>query len=298
MVLKTRSLDEGQPFALKNSAHYSFFARVPASVPCGTRTDSIGDHNREVAIWRKKRSEALGIEWHSVASKTLNRWSHLTDEEVGRAMDHAETFTRGRYWEGLDGLEITPSMRAVISVQACLLATNIGLNVLDDVSTVLLAPGSTYTTTRHVVGGSIVSESEATVIGQAALHGPVRLAWNQVLAETDRRSDTSVVIHEFAHKVDMADGVSDGNPPIRGHERSLVFERVLGDVLDKLREDSGGTSLRSYGATNRAELFAVATEAFFLRPEALMSEFKDLYRVFVDFYMQDPARQGISGDPR
>jgi Mlc titration factor MtfA (ptsG expression regulator) len=40
---------------------------------------------------------------------------------------------------------------------------------------------------------------------------------------------------------------------------------------------------------NRAEFFAVATEAFFEKPAALRRDQPELYRLLVDFYKLDPG---------
>jgi hypothetical protein len=45
-----------------------------------------------------------------------------------------------------------------------------------------------------------------------------------------------------------------------------------------------------YGATNHAEFFAVATEAFFEKPRELRDKKPDLYDLLSDFYGVDPAR--------
>jgi Mlc titration factor MtfA (ptsG expression regulator) len=42
--------------------------------------------------------------------------------------------------------------------------------------------------------------------------------------------------------------------------------------------------LRAYGATNEAEFFAVATEAFFEKPEQLKKRAPDLYQQLDRFY--------------
>ena len=51
------------------------------------------------------------------------------------------------------------------------------------------------------------------------------------------------------------------------------------------------TFLDSYGATNEAEFFAVATEEFLDRPLALRVHATDLYHVLKTFYRQDPAER-------
>ncbi len=239
-------------------------------------------------LWASRNAKTQDQEWTSVAGENIEKWRHLSVEERDRIRDQAARFTSSRRWEGLDGLVVTPTMRAVVSVQACLLTVNIGMGNLNDVTSVLIVPGPSRTHTRHAIGGSMITESDATVIGQAALHGPVKLSWNQVAHDLEQDSTTSVVIHEFAHKVDMADGTVDGTPPIRGHDQSLEFEDKLAGVLETLRSGEDGGPLREYGATNRSELFAVATEAFFLSPRQLQARFEELYRALAGFYRQSP----------
>ena len=47
--------------------------------------------------------------------------------------------------------------------------------------------------------------------------------------------------------------------------------------------------LRHYGATNRAEFFAVASEAFVEKSLVLKRKKPELYQELVGFYRQDPA---------
>jgi hypothetical protein len=49
------------------------------------------------------------------------------------------------------------------------------------------------------------------------------------------------------------------------------------------------TTLNAYGAENRAEFFAVATEAFFEKPVVLRKDQPQLYALLVDFFKLDPA---------
>jgi Mlc titration factor MtfA (ptsG expression regulator) len=51
--------------------------------------------------------------------------------------------------------------------------------------------------------------------------------------------------------------------------------------------------LDSYGATNPAEFFAVATEAFFEKPLKLRQNHPELYRELKEFYRQDPAEWAV-----
>jgi Mlc titration factor MtfA (ptsG expression regulator) len=49
------------------------------------------------------------------------------------------------------------------------------------------------------------------------------------------------------------------------------------------------TVLDPYGATNRAEFLAVATEAFFEKPAELRSNQPSLYAMLAEFFKLDPA---------
>jgi len=57
-----------------------------------------------------------------------------------------------------------------------------------------------------------------------------------------------------------------------------------------VRERRCGERPDPYGATNRAEFFAVATEAFFERPDDVRAEYPQLYQALREFYGQDPGR--------
>ena len=62
------------------------------------------------------------------------------------------------------------------------------------------------------------------------------------------------------------------------------------EALRTAEEAGLPTVLDTYGATNPAEFFAVATEAFFERPHALRERHPELYAELARFFRQDPAR--------
>jgi Mlc titration factor MtfA (ptsG expression regulator) len=64
---------------------------------------------------------------------------------------------------------------------------------------------------------------------------------------------------------------------------------VCTEAYEALRAGIERPPLQPYGATNPAEFFAVATEAFFDVPRALAEHEPNLYEVMRDFYKQDPA---------
>ncbi len=67
---------------------------------------------------------------------------------------------------------------------------------------------------------------------------------------------------------------------------SAVLRRIPADA-----EHDRRSALDEYGATNKAEFFAVATESFFEKPVQLERERPALYGQLREFYRQDPARR-------
>ncbi len=135
-----------------------------------------------------------------------------------------------------------------------------------------------------------MTDGVVPVLGEAHdRHGPVLLAWDQAhaAARTPGRGH-NVVFHEFAHKLDMLDATLDGTPPLpRGETRSRWVE-VCTEAYTALRNGIARPPLQPYGATNPAEFFAVATEAFFDVPELLARNEPQLYEVLGDLLPPGP----------
>ena len=117
------------------------------------------------------------------------------------------------------------------------------------------------------------------------------VSWRAASREAaNPRLGRDVVLHEFAHKIDMHDGVLDGTPLLARRRRTAAVGRRCAPPTSRrsvtaVRDEF----LRAYAGTNPGEFFAVATETFFTRPIELAARHTDLYEVFGDFYRQDPA---------
>ncbi|MFL6531216.1 MAG: zinc-dependent peptidase, partial [Chthoniobacterales bacterium] len=108
----------------------------------------------------------------------------------------------------------------------------------------------------------------------------------------DPADGRNLVLHEFAHQLDFEDRHTDGAPALATRAEYLAWARVMQreyEALRKADETAAPSVLDTYGATNPAEFFAVATEAFFERPRALKEKQPELYAEFSRFFNQDPA---------
>jgi hypothetical protein len=108
-----------------------------------------------------------------------------------------------------------------------------------------------------------------------------------------------VVIHEFAHKLDMLNGDADGYPPLHAGMSRAAWTRAFTGAYEDLcrRADAGEpTEIDPYAAESAGEFFAVTSETFFERPEILRACYPAVYDQLQAFYRQDPyARQLAAG---
>ena len=100
------------------------------------------------------------------------------------------------------------------------------------------------------------------------------------------RDKQNVGIHEFVHLVDMMDGECDGYPErLKEYAFSIPWFELVGTKTTAIQK--GKTNINQYGATNRAEFFAVASEYFFERPGMLQRKHPEVFKSLSQFYQQD-----------
>lgn len=203
-------------------------------------------------------------------------------------------FLQRKKLNGVQGLSVTPGIAVAIAAQACLPILNLGLDCYDDWVEVVIYPGAFRVARETRDESGLVSHHEQILSGESWLQGPVILSWDDVAADLAHPSDHNVVIHEFAHKLDMLDGSANGMPPLHAgmvrQQWTTAFSAAF-TLLQQQEYDFGHTVIDAYGATNPAEFFAVASEYFFTDPHTLRHEFPAVYTQLALFYHQDPARR-------
>jgi len=101
----------------------------------------------------------------------------------------------------------------------------------------------------------------------------------------------NVVIHEFAHKLDMLNGEADGMPALHSGMTEEEWDRIFLAAYDDFcrRVDSGEeTVIDPYASDDPAEFFAVLSENFFELPDVVDREYPALYALLRTYYRQDP----------
>jgi Mlc titration factor MtfA (ptsG expression regulator) len=228
--------------------------------------------------------------WRAVLRRNSAAYTSLSLNERNRLEDELRIFIADHYWEGVDGLKITDEVRVIIAAEACRLLLGRPGARFRGSSSVVVRPRAYAAGAMRL--GSGVMQSGMAAVGTAMHQGPVVLAWPEVLRGARNGHDgRNVVLHEFAHKLDMADGVVDGAPPFMSRDEARRWRQVTGAALARLEDDLRlglPGPIRAYGASNAGEFFAVSTEAFFEAPDDLHEWDPDLYEVLRDFYRQDP----------
>jgi Mlc titration factor MtfA (ptsG expression regulator) len=188
--------------------------------------------------------------------------------------------------------EVTEEMRLAIAAQAGLLVVNRPGDYYDRLQTILVYPTAFSTPVREAVAHELEVVDEEERVGESWGQGSVVLAWDSVLRGGYNHEDgLNVVLHEFAHQLDQANGEADGAPILRRaadyRAWARVFHAAYGRHLEDTRKERD-TVLDEYGAEDPAEFFAVATETFFERPAALRDEYPELFAELEKFYGMDP----------
>jgi hypothetical protein len=208
-----------------------------------------------------------------------------------RAM--ATLFLAQKEFSTAQGLLLTDEMAVAIAAQACLPVLEIGLDAYRGFVGIVVHPDEVVAQRRHVDEHGVVHEYDEVLVGEAMDGGPVMLSWHDVAqAGATAERGYNVVIHEFVHVLDMADGNADGVPPLGDPRARAHWIQVLEAGYQRLcrQVDMGQEPfLDPYGAEAIEEFFPVAAEAFFVAPAALKLEQPALYELFADYFRQDPA---------
>ena len=204
-------------------------------------------------------------------------------------------FLSRKEFHGAQGLLVTDAMAVAIAAQACLPILRLGLSSYDGFIGIVVHPDEVVARREVVDDDGVVHHYDEWLTGEAMEGGPVMLAWADVeTAGLTADVGYNVVIHEFAHVLDMGDGFADGVPPLHDAAARASWVATLEETYHAFcnEVDSGlDTLLDPYGAEATEEFFAVAVEGFFVMPQAMRAVHPSLYALLADYFRQDPASE-------
>ncbi len=249
------------------------------------------------------RKEPVPGAWRAIISRNVPFFGRLPADDQEELLGHVQVFLSEKRFEGCDGLEITDEIRVTIATQACLLLLHRRTNYYPHLLTILVYPSGYIVEENRQVDSHVWQEGKIGRLGETQRQmGSLVLAWDAAKSgATDPSDGKNLVLHEFAHQLDYEDFAADGVPALSSRGDKQSWAEVMKIEFAALRAaDATGipTLLDTYGATNPAEFFAVATEAFFERPRALRARRPRLYAEFQRFFRQDPALYSSEPEPQ
>jgi Mlc titration factor MtfA (ptsG expression regulator) len=242
---------------------------------------------------QKLKAQPFPEAWAGILRQNAPFYQRLAPADQRELEGHIQVFLAEKKFEGCDGLRITDEIRVTIAAHACLLLLHQDTDYYPLLVSILVYPHHFVLPYYQRGPAGVVEEGHTDHLGLSWREGIVILAWDEVKHRAcDIHDGRNVVFHEFAHQLDAEDGSSNGAPVLPRRSMYVAWARILGrDYAELVRDAEAGrpSFLDTYGATNPAEFFAVATEFFFEAPRQLRASHPELYDELKLYYRQDPA---------
>ena len=254
-----------------------------------------------VAFWftflQRRRSRRLALRrapfpeaWVEILQQGLPVYPRLPEFLREQLHGCIHIFLDEKSFEGCGGLELTDEIRVTIAGQACLLLLGREVEVYPNLRSILVYPHTFVAGGKGIFGGK--HDERSARLGESWQTGAVVLSWHSVKRGAENTDDGhNVTLHEFAHQLDQEDGVADGAPVLEHASSYRSWATCLsGEYASFLERVSKGrkTVIDEYGATNPAEFFATATEAFFEKSDQLFKKRPELFEALKGYYKVDP----------
>ena len=249
---------------------------------------------RLLSVWSQRR-EARAVQRHAIPDAlwqlTLLRYPFLARRsaaDVAELRRLSSLFLSAKEFHGVGGFEVTDDVAVAVAAQACLPILRLGLSWYDGFVGIVMHADEVVAQREFTDEDGVVQRYEEALAGEAMEGGPLMLTWTAMDApEFDDGSIFNLVIHEFAHVIDMRDGVADGVPPLASAAARAAWIAVIDAEWAMFceRVDAGhSTLIDPYGAESVEEFFAVAVEALFVAPDELQAEQPALHKLLAEFF--------------
>jgi MtfA peptidase len=251
---------------------------------------------RAVFAWwrsRQQRREARALRrraapddlWQATVAQLPYVAARPPDQQL------ASLFLDRKEFSGADGFVVSDEIALAVAVQACLPVLALGIDQYDGFVGIVMHADAVLAPREVTDEHGVVHAYHEELAGEAMEGGPLMLSWADVRVQNGGQP-FNVVIHEFAHVLDLRDGQADGVPVLASTQARRAWLEVLMPEYDRFSERVAcgyDTVLDPYAAESPDEFFAVASEAFFVAGAALRDEHPALYRLLASYYRQDPA---------
>lgn len=221
------------------------------------------------------------VEISDILEKHFDFYNHLRPSQKLKFNKIVFILVKCKDFIGMNGFKITNFHKIIIAALATRLIFKLGLRYFDHIHRIYIFESEFDSV-----------EFQQPVKGITDFSGTIGLSWEAVKEGMESNSDGNcVVIHEFAHGLDLYDGNFDGLP--------LLFEPgILRPLIDRIYKEHEKICNRSANwpdimkrnkIEDISEFFAVLTEIYFEQPELLQKKNKSLYNLMKKIYRYEPG---------
>ena len=277
-------------------------------------------------VWR-----SLGLRWPGHVPQIPDPlWSSVTAaqpylrplsiQELAVLRRLSARFLADKEFTGAQGLLVTDEMALTVATQACLPWIHwgdAGLEWYRDFVGIVMHPDVVVARRETVDGAGVVHRYRESLAGEAMHGGPVMLVWSQVVNDTESTgTGRNLVIHEFAHTIDMryksrfeeANGcprLPSGFMGMGRAEAAARWQHTWAHAFEHFRQQVDLAErfgapmpwLDAYGASSPAEFFAVTCEAYTVERVRFGQEFPELLPLMDAFFRHPLGRFSASATP-
>jgi len=239
------------------------------------------------------RAKPFPPEWERLLSRNVAPYRRLPADDRNEIKEHINVFLAEKRFEGCDGFEINDEVRLTVAGYACLLLLHRDTDYYPLMKSILVYPTTFLVDVAEREDDWVVSEYTDDRAGESWDIGPVVLSWDDVVDGLSDDSDGyNVVMHEFAHQLDLENGEVDGVPRLPSKDDYDAWATTFSEAYDRFLDDVDAgrpTVMDDYGAEGPSEFFAVSVEAFFEMPLRMKHKHPELYDALAGYFQQDPA---------
>lgn len=240
--------------------------------------------------------------------------ARLNAQERVRLRTLSAQLLADKQMSGAADLVLNAAIQVNIAAQASLPVLNLGIDWYRGWKEIIVYPGEFLVPRNVTDADGVVHEYVEPIVGEAWDRGPLLVSWQDAQrSATGDGAASSVVIHEFVHKLDLLNGEADGVPEFSTLHYGLSADRWRGglhrafnqfvaelEMIESempagLDADLGDEDryyahlpFDAYAGQDEAEFFAVSSEAFFVAPARMQQAFPEWHALLCEFFLQDP----------
>ena len=225
---------------------------------------------------QKRKVPSFPSSWHTLLLEHVHFYKELNSAEQERFQQRMMQFLSEVYIESVD-FELEELDKLLIAASAVIPVFAFPEWHYVNLSTVLVYPDHFNDDLNF--GNKDEQKHIAGMVGSGRFNHQMILSRKALREGFEKKAHLhNTGIHEFVHLIDMTDGVADGVPErLIAHSYSIPWLQLIHREMEAINDNK--SDIRSYGGTNEAEFFAVASEYFFENPILLQKNHPELYEM-------------------